>query len=286
MLAITCGLLTALGWGCADFIARFTGRALGHTSALLGMLFCSALILSVMVPALGLDLAWRPEGLGLVLVTGVGVMVATMLLYAGLVRGPIAVVAPIVGSYPAFNLLLAAAIGISPSAPQWLASVVVLAGVIAVARGAPPLEGGLAPELRTTVLIALASSLAFALTVAAGQAAARIWGELETLFLARWIGVAACLVFFTARRTRPTLPRPWWALLTLQGVLDGGAYAALFAASHAGPGAVIAVVIASGFCAVTVLLARAVLKEPMSLAQWGGIGMIVAGVGALSALRA
>jgi drug/metabolite transporter (DMT)-like permease len=37
---------------------------------------------------------------------------------------------------------------------------------------------------------------------------------------------------------------------------------------------------------VTVVLARLVLKEPMSLAQWAGIAMIVLGVGALSALRA
>jgi drug/metabolite transporter (DMT)-like permease len=45
-------------------------------------------------------------------------------------------------------------------------------------------------------------------------------------------------------------------------------------------------VVASSFAAVTVLLARFVLKEPMSLAQWAGIAIIVVGVGALSALRA
>jgi uncharacterized membrane protein len=44
-------------------------------------------------------------------------------------------------------------------------------------------------------------------------------------------------------------------------------------------------VVASSFAAVTVLLARFILKEPMSLAQWVGIVMIVIGVGALSAVR-
>jgi multidrug transporter EmrE-like cation transporter len=43
--------------------------------------------------------------------------------------------------------------------------------------------------------------------------------------------------------------------------------------------------VASSFAAVTVVLARVVLREPMSSAQWAGIAMIVAGVGVLSALR-
>ncbi len=41
------GLTTALSWGGADFIARFTGRAFGHQTALLGMLGASAVILSL-----------------------------------------------------------------------------------------------------------------------------------------------------------------------------------------------------------------------------------------------
>ena len=32
------GMLTALGWGSADFIARFSGRALGPERSLFGML--------------------------------------------------------------------------------------------------------------------------------------------------------------------------------------------------------------------------------------------------------
>ena len=87
-------------------------------------------------------------------------------------------------------------------------------------------------------------------------------------------------------RGRPLLvPAGWRRPIVAQGTLDGLAYVALFAAAH-GPGSVIAAVVGSSFAAVTVLLARFVLKEPMSLAQWAGIAMIVTGVAALSALRA
>ena len=86
-------------------------------------------------------------------------------------------------------------------------------------------------------------------------------------------------------RGRPVLvPAGWRWPVAAQGVLDGVAYLALFAAAH-GPGSVIAAVVASSFAAVTVVLARVVLREPMSVAQWAGIAMIVAGAGVLSAFR-
>jgi drug/metabolite transporter (DMT)-like permease len=43
-----------------------------------------------------------------------------------------------------------------------------------------------------------------------------------------------------------------------------------------------AVVVSSGFSAVTVLLARIVLREAMSWAQWAGIVAIIGGVALLS----
>ena len=69
--------------------------------------------------------------------------------------------------------------------------------------------------------------------------------------------------------------------IELQGLLDGGAYVALFASSHA-PHAEIAVVVASAFSAVTVSLARLFLREAMTWLQWLGIAMIVCGVAFLS----
>ncbi|MCH8925985.1 MAG: EamA family transporter [Proteobacteria bacterium] len=157
------GLMTALGWGGADFIARFTGRALGHRSALFGMLGVSAVVLTLIVWLGGLPLVWDPSGWWLVALTGLGIMVATLLLYRALARGPVTVVAPIAGSYPALNVALAVALGARPAALDWAAMAAVMAGVIVVARAARSFEdpaGTTRAQLRFTVALALGAALA------------------------------------------------------------------------------------------------------------------------------
>jgi len=65
------------------------------------------------------------------------------------------------------------------------------------------------------------------------------------------------------------------------GVYDTGAYAALAWSTQA-ENAEIAVVTASGFSIITVLLARYFLKEIMGWIQWLGVLFIVAGIVVLS----
>ena len=284
MTVILLGLATALLWGVADFIARFTGQALGYRSATLGMLGGSVLVLSALYAGLAQPWVGGFDGVWLIGVTGAGLLVATLLLYAGLTRGPVGVVAPIAGSYPAFSLILALLSGVRPAPIQWLAMALTMTGVAVVAAGAAKDHGGRAgsSSLRYSVVMALLAAFGFAVTIAAGQAAAAVYGELQTVLLARYVALACIMVLFCWRRERPRLPLGWLPLLALQGLLDGGAYLALLAAGQ-GEGAVIAVVIASAFSAVTVLLARLVLREAMSVRQWLGVVMILVGVAVLSA---
>ena len=65
--------------------------------------------------------------------------------------------------------------------------------------------------------------------------------------------------------------------------MDTGAYAALAWRTQT-KNAEIAVVTASGFSIVTVLLARVFLKEQMSWTQWCGVLFIIIGVVVLSSL--
>lgn len=279
------GLMTALGWGTADFIARFTGRALGYRTALFGMLSVGALVMSLVVWLSGEPLVLDPSGWWLLILTGVGIMAATLLLYWGLARGPVTIVAPIVGTYPALNVALAVALGARPSAFDWAAMAAVMAGVITVARSARSFEHPdryTRDHLRRTIWISLASAVGFAAAIAAAQQAALIYGELQTVWLGRWISLLACATLFLIRREAPRIPGRWWPYVILQGLLDGGAYIALLAGSE-GADTAITLVVASGFCAVTVLLARVILREAMSWPQWGGIALIVGGVALLSA---
>ena len=172
------GVLAALAWGSADFIARFTGGAVGHVNALFGMLVTSALVLTGIVLAMGVPLPALQAGWWLLLVMGAGLTTATLLLYLGLVRGPVTVAAPIAGTFPAFNILLALILGMRPAAAEWAAMAAVMAGVFVVARAARHYEARghySRAHLRRTVAISLGASFSFAVTVAAGQEAAAIY---------------------------------------------------------------------------------------------------------------
>lgn len=279
------GSLCALSLGSADFIARFSSRAIGHGSALLGMLATGCVVLSVAVWIVEPTIDWQDDRLWLVGLSGVATTAMTLLLYWGLARGPVSIVAPIVASHPALVVAFAVLLGHRPTAWQWLAMAAVLVGVAIVAASARDFErAGLVSRqaIAGTIAIACCSSVAYAVLVAAGQAAVPTYGELPTLWMSRLVSLAALLLVFAAGRRRPKLPLRWWPVLIAQGLLDAGGYLFLFAGSH-GPDAAIAAVTGSTFAVVTTLLARLVLREPIGWLQWGGILLVVGGAAALSA---
>jgi len=278
------GMLTALGWGCGDFIARFTSRGIGHVSALFGALTVGGIILAAWAWGAGIVIDFDPSGVWLLVFAGVGIMGATLLLYQGLAIGPVAVVSPIVASYPVFIVLIAVALGTRPSAPEWLAMAVVMGGVFLVARYAGNIEEadeGRPERFRFAILIALGASMLFAIAITAGQFATAVYGEFQTVLLTRWVAIASMVPFFFLPRQRPRVPMRWWPLIILQGIMDGGAYLALFN-GHTGTGGIVTAVVASGFTGVTVILARIVIRESITALQWLGIALVVSGVAALT----
>jgi drug/metabolite transporter (DMT)-like permease len=285
------GLLAALGWGTADFLARFTGTALGYRSALLGMLGTSALVFTGIVwvadspPELGSTLVSDPSGLWLLGVSGFGMTFGTMLLYLGLARGPIGVVAPIVGAYPALNVAWGLVRGLQPHAAQWMAIIAVIAGVAGVALLSPQNEDSTSysrRHVRGSAFIALGAAGIFALTMSSFQEAMGLYGELQTVWLVRCISLVAIAAFMGLARETPRLPVRYFPLLVAQGGLDGAAYLVLLYGSH-GDGATTVIVVSSAFAVVTVVLARLILREAVSIAQWAAIALVVGGVAILSA---
>ena len=282
------GVLAALAWGSADFIARFTGAAVGHVNALFGMLAASAVVLTGVVFYLGLPMVDLGAGWWLLLLTGAGLMLATLLLYRSLVRGPVTVAAPIAGTFPAFNILLALLLGVRPTPVEWAAMAAVMVGVLVVARSARHYEARgdySRAQIRETIMISLGASFMFAVTVAAGQEAGAIYGDVQAVFLGRWISLACCALLLALRREAPRIPFRCWPALGVQGVLDGSAMVAIVAGSQ-GAGSAVTAVLASTFSAVTVVLARIFIREAMSWGQWLGIAIIVLGIAILSGLQA
>ena len=188
MTAVLLGIVAALSWGLADFAARFTGRAVGPVVATLAMLSTSAAALGLFLLWHGAAIDWRWASLPLPALSGLGIAAATLLLYYGLATGPMTIVSPIAGSYPALVVGFEVLAGLRPSPIQWLAMAATLLGAIAVARAGARFSepGGFSPDaVRRATLAAIGAAAMFALGVVAGQQSVPGHGEFGALFLSR-----------------------------------------------------------------------------------------------------
>jgi drug/metabolite transporter (DMT)-like permease len=275
---------TAICWGTADFVARFSGRAVGHHSSLLGMLGVGSVILTGWMLVEQPTVTWTFEAILLVVLAGISLMAATLWLYQGVARGPISIVEPIVCSYPILTVLLTVIDGHVPTLGQFFFMAVTMAGVIVVARATGShIEGGHDPHLlRGTILISLASAVAFGVGVYLSQRALPLVGDLPALWASRLVSLASLILLMLWARERPALPLKWWPALASQGLLDTMGYAALYQAAY-GEGSGVAAVVASSYGALSTLLAWIILRERVNRAQWLGIGLVFAGVAGLSA---
>lgn len=282
------GSMSAVCLGTADFMGRFSSRGIDHHNALLGMLIAgSAIMTGWVVWDAGLP-TWQGLSLGWVIVNGIATTVMTLMLYLGLARGPISVVAPIVAAHPVIVILFYVVWHqTTPSPWQAIAMAVTIVGTVIVARSA----GGKTEEcmeslpsggIALTIGIAACSCVAYAVLIVAGQAAAQVYGQVHTLWMGRIVSLVFLLFLFTVRRRVPSIPIRWWPFVAVQGLLDAGGYIALFTGSL-GSGKETVTVVAATFGVVTILLARFILKEVVSILQWFGILLVFAGVMVLSA---
>ena len=283
MISAILGLAAALGLGAADFMARFTARALGALLAYALVLLIGAVGATVWIVASGEVLVWSPLGLAIAVAHGLSTAAMCVLLYMGIARGPIAVVVPIVAAHPAPVLAVNVLMGVRPSAFQWAAMIAIIAGVVLIARSAgSKTETKESETTRTTLLIAFSACLAYVAIVLTAQAATPLIGVLQTLWIGRLTGLIFLATLLLLRRPRLSVPREWLPFVGLQGALDALGYLAFLAgANSAAP--YVTMVIASAFSVVTVLLARLILHEPISKLQWSAIALIALGAAVLSA---
>ena len=278
------GAITSLSWGTADYIARFSGRAVTFQAATFGMLLTGSILLSIWMWLSGATISLPPDGLWLIFVSGLSLTAATLWLYQSIVRGPISIAEPIVASYPVLIVVWSLVEGIRPSPLQWAAMAVTLIGVAIVAISAEHfVKEGVRTrrDLRITIGIAAASSLAYAVGIVAAQVAIPLYGNLQTTWLTRLVSLGALSLLFLGRRRAPRIPARWWPAVGAQGALDSGGFLALYQVGY-GNGAEIAAVAASTYAVVTILLAWIFLHEAIRPLQWSGIALTFGGVAVLS----
>ena len=103
-MGILLGLLTALTWGGADFIARFATHRIGALRSMLYMQLIGFLLLTISLPALGGwghladGSGWQPWAWGVL--AGCINACATLTFYRAFEIGKMTVVAPVSASYP------------------------------------------------------------------------------------------------------------------------------------------------------------------------------------------
>jgi drug/metabolite transporter (DMT)-like permease len=280
MISALYGLTSAFGLGAADFMARFSARALGATLNYAAVLLIGALGTTIWLLAAGTELVWSPLGYALAVTHGIAVAVMCILLYMGIARGPIAVVVPIVAAHPALVLVVNALLGVRPSAVQWAAMATIIAGGIFIARTA--VEEPEAKSNRITVLIAIGACLAYVAIVLTGQAATPLIGAPQTMWIGRWTGLVFIAGVLLVQRAPLRIPAEWLPFVGLQAGLDTLGYIAFLAGSNsAAPH--ITMVVASAFSVVAVLLARLIINEPVSRMRWAAIALIASGTAVLSA---
>lgn len=284
MFAVLLGLAAATCWSIHDLFTGRMTRLLGPVaSAFVVMLVGAALLLPIV---LWRGVLWQADGaaLRLSLALGVAYALGMAALFRAFHLAPVSVVGPLTAGYPALVVMWGVAHGLVPSALQWAAVALTIAGAIIVGRLAHQEDEGATldpakmPEVALACLIA---SVSFAAAVVLGQKAAVAMGEFEATFISRF-SAALCLLPFLetgiAELRRVTRLPPG---VFIMAAFDVAALTMVNAAGHL-PGKEYAAMGISAYGAIAVLLAMVFLGERVARGQWLGIAMIVAGVTALA----
>src|SRR5258708_5111740 len=285
-MGILLGLLTALTWGGADFIARFATHRIGALRSMLYMQLTGFVLLSLFLQPLGGwghladGSGWQPWAWGLL--AGCLNALPGLALYRAFEIGKMSIVAPLSASYPALTLLLSWMTGERLSAVRIAGILCTLAGVVVVAGGEKtPDENDVAAVRRNSRGIgwAIFASVGFAVLfwLLGTRVIPRV-GAIQTVWLIRLTSTLLTATALVISKQPMRLPRGEvrWMILGM-GVFDTSAFVLSNFGMKIEHVAVISV-LGSLYGAVTVGLAASFLKERVSRWQWAGIMCIFAGI--------
>jgi drug/metabolite transporter (DMT)-like permease len=278
--AVTMGLVAALAWGIHDFAVRLAGRAQPLMVVLLSVLFFGMVFQLLLIVFTGGLAPVSGAAVWLSLIAGLWFLVAAICLYVAFQRGPVKLVAPIIGSYPIISLLLASLNGSPSSLFQWVAVGAILAGITIVALTSDAADTG-GYTIGPTIAVSGLAAVSFALTFAFGQSAAAMADERLTIAITRLVALGLLLAALLVKQ-QPILPDlKTLPLLAFMGLMDT---VALFCVLSTGglDNAHFAAAVSSIFGLITVLLSWLFLRETLSLLQWGGVVVTFCGIGYLA----
>lgn len=283
-LALLFGLASALAYGTGDYFWQHAGRAVGlwrsfFYGALVGLVALTAWLLTE--PAVVRHALAAPRGAWIGCVgSALALAAASILMTHGLIRGTLAVVAPVTASYGAVTAVLSAFTGERFSVAATFGLVLVIAGACTVAiRPHPP--PALQPGARhpTGAGWAAAAAIAFGggfwlqgrYAVPALGAVVPVW----TLYVTELIVVAT--LGLRARGGLGLPPRASLAAVLAASGLGVAGFIALtlgFATGHLA----IVVALSSVTSVITVLLGRAFDGARLAVHQWLAVAVVAFGL--------
>ncbi len=285
MIALLLGSVAALCWSSHDLVARRYATALGPLRMGFWVMLAGAALL--LVPVLWRGMIWTGPREAWVMAAAMGVVYAAAAagLFYALTMAPVSIVGPIVGGYPALVVLWGLVNGLEPTLLQWFCIAVILAGVIIVARSEREGEShsDVAPGKLPLVLLAVTvSSISYAATAVMGQQASTTLGALETTLISRFPAAAMFLLAMLVHRQPETSASMKSGLgILAMAVFDVTAVTAINMSTYF-PDRELGAMAISASSATSVLLAVVILKEKVTVLQWVGVVMIVAGVSGLA----
>ncbi len=301
-MGVLLGLSAALGWGVADYMARFATRRVGAFRALMFMQLVGVLVLTVCIAATGhwarFFPAFRWSIWGWIVVTGVISVFGALALYRSFEIGVLALVSPIAASYPALTVLLSIISGerMTPAHAAGVATVIL--GVILAALALPSPASALNSTSSRTAAIsrsdhrrhmlrgvpwALAAALAFGVNYwILGFRVMPVFGGLASVWVIRLVSFLVLALLARPLRQSAAIPRGSTAwLIFFIGLADTAGFVANNLAFKQEEIA-IATVLASLYGVVTLFFAAAFLHERLGRRQWAGVALIFVGVALVS----
>lgn len=273
------GLLAALGWGVADFLVAHTGARVGERTVFAIAQPIGALLLLAVLLQRGVPLA--PLVSTQVLVVGLVGAVALLALYTALRMGPVAIASPIGATYGGIAALFAILVGGESLGLLAIGgAVAITVGVVLVSADPRAVQSALLERdsIRPTVGLAILAALGLGASNYLLDALAFSVGPIAAVFGIRVVGSAVGTPFLG---DVPSIPRVEYVPLVAVGVLDTGAFVA-FALGISAERVAVVTPIASLFALVTVALARVILNERLTPAQWVGVALVIFGTPLLS----
>jgi len=285
-MVILLGLAAAMLYGTGDFLGGLAAREVQVLAVLMlaetaGVIVALPAAVMSPGPAHLAGLAW---GISAGLIGGAGLII----FYTGLAAGPMSVVAPVSGLVSTvLPVTVALAEGERPGAAVYAGTLLCVAAIVLASSAGdsnPAHSPGAAPQPRLpgpgrAVGYGIASGASFGLFFLLIRNAGQT-GELWPVAAARIGGLAVVLAAAAMLRRGPRLrgaDRYLLLAVTGAGVIDVIANICYVAATRIGMFG-LAVVLASLYPGITVLLARVVLGERLRWVQRAGLGLATIGI--------